>query len=546
MTENFLIEPEKEKYIVDRSSKNSGNNRTLTTYSNGTAAPRGAGFSFLAWVLFSMMFHGCDVVYHYVVYPPHYIEYTLVPDMDMLKATQDSSFKISRDSTTLIYDKKEWKLEIKYMTDFQLNTYDFPELSAAKQLSGNPYTFGNWVDPKLGYTPSRFANFRLNMYNYSSSKINLNPEQSRVETDRGDIVYPYGIARLKARYKSFEDYFQKLKGAGGSDEDLYETRMGVLRRTAFILSRPLFSGDSRDGIVTYDPLDPAVDRVKITYENVILGYDENNEPSRFTTISFYFKRVPMVKPTTAPEILALQAIKAAKKDSVSGNAALRDLIKGSLKITLLQFNFLPSAKIDPRETKYWNPLPSAIPALLDNLSMEGNIKAGMISSKADRNVLADTHVMMLIFGIEQPVFSDLMIQDIAEAIKNKTFLFVDDGYDRKDREYPYENFMRDFLERVGKAVDPAARLENVPESHSLYGNLLIPNQSIPKNPSATLVGLFVKGELVAVGARNSLYEQWPEAATSSAEIREEALRLGRNILIYGGSKKFSSQNGVGR
>jgi hypothetical protein len=106
--------------------------------------------------------------------------------------------------------------------------------------------------------------------------------------------------------------------------------------------------------------------------------------------------------------------------------------------------------------------------------------------------------------------------------------------------------MRDFLERVGKAVDPAARLENVPESHSLFGNLLIPTQSIPKNPSVSLLGLFVKGELVAVGARNSLYEQWPEAATSSPEIREEALRLGRNILIYGGSKKYSSQNGIGR
>ena len=503
------------------------------------------GFAVLLSVLI-VVSQGCDAVYHYVVYPPPYIEYTLVPDMDMLKATQDSSYKISRDSSTLIYDKKEWKLEVKYMTDFQLNTYDFPELSMAKQLSGNPYTFGNWMDPKLGYTPNRFANFKLAMFNYSSSKINLNPEQSRIETDRGDVVHSYGIERLKARYKSFEDYFQKLKGAGGSDEDLYETRMGVLRRTAFVLSRPLFSGDSRDGIVTYDPLDPSVERVKITYENVILGYDENNEPSRFTTISFYFKRVPMVKPATAPDILALQAIRAAKKDSTSANSALRDVIKGSLKIALLEFKFLPSAKIDPRETKYWNPLPRAIPALLDNLSLEGNIKAGMVSGIPEKNLLADAHIMMLIFGVEQPVFSDVMIQDIAEAIKNKSFLFVDDGYDRKDREYPYENFMRDFLERVGKAVDPNARLENVPESHSLFGNLLIPSQSIPKNPSVSFVGLFVKGELVALGARNSLYEQWPEGANSSAEIREEALRLGRNILIYGGSKKFSSQNGNGR
>jgi len=311
----------------------------------------------------TVLFSGCDAVYQYVVYPPPYVEYTMVPDMEMLRAANDSCYRISRDSSTLVYDKKDWKIEVKYMTDFQLNTYDFPDISTQKDLSGNPYTYGNWVDQKLGYTPDRFLNMKVTLYNYSTSKINLNPEQSVAETDRGDVVVPYGIARLKARYKSFEEYFTKLKGAAGSDEDLYETRMGVIRRTAFVLSRPLFAGDSRDGIVSYDPLDQSVERLKVTYSNVILGYDENNEPSRFTTVAFYFKRVPMIRPKTPGA--ASPALKIVKKDTSAAATVLKELIKGSLDIRLLQSDFLPSARVDQREVKYWDPLPNAIPALIE-------------------------------------------------------------------------------------------------------------------------------------------------------------------------------------
>ena len=503
--------------------------------------------SMLLVAVFFVMQSGCDAVYHYVVYPPSHIEYTLVPDIAMLKASRDSSYKISRDSTTLIYDRKDWKMEIKYMTDFQLNTYDFPEVSTAKELSGNPYTYGDWIDPKFGYTPSRFANFKVVVYNYSSSKINLNPEISVIETDRGDVVRPYGIARLKARYKSFEDYFQKLKGSAGSDEDLYETRMGIVRRTAFILSRPLFAGDSRDGIISYDPLDPSVERVNITYKDVILGYDENNEPSQFTTVIFSFKRAPLIRPQAPADILALQLARAnAKKDSTATPSAVREMITGSLNIKLLECKFLPSARIDPRETKYWNPLPTAIPTLLDNLAKEGAIKSGMASGIPEKAYLKDAHVMMMIFGVEQPVFSDAMVQEIADAIKDKSFLYADDGYERKDRDYPYENFMKDFLLKVGKAIDPGARLELIPQSHPLYGNLLTPMAAPPKTSSVSLVGLFVKGELVAVGAINSLYQRWDEGSSYSAQLRDEALRIGRNVLIFGGSKKSSTQTGTGK
>ena len=51
---------------------------------------------------------GCDSVYHYVVYPPGRIEYTLVPDYEMIAALGDSSYKVGRDSATLIYDKKDY------------------------------------------------------------------------------------------------------------------------------------------------------------------------------------------------------------------------------------------------------------------------------------------------------------------------------------------------------------------------------------------------------------------------------------------------------
>jgi len=61
--------------------------------------------------------------------------------------------------------------------------------------------------------------------------------------------------------------------------------------------------------------------------------------------------------------------------------------------------------------------------------------------RPEKSFLENANIIMVAAGTEIPVFSDAMIQSIAEAIKNKSFLFVDDGTAVKERTYSYETFM---------------------------------------------------------------------------------------------------------
>ncbi|MEW6062341.1 MAG: hypothetical protein AB1600_10435, partial [Bacteroidota bacterium] len=108
---------------------------------------------------------GCDNVYQYVVFPPERIEYTLVPDERFIAQQSNSFWKIGEDKQTIVYDAKDYKIEIKYLTDYHLNTVEFPEQSQSAQYSTNPFTYGNWIDPDLGYTPNRFTVFKVTIYN---------------------------------------------------------------------------------------------------------------------------------------------------------------------------------------------------------------------------------------------------------------------------------------------------------------------------------------------------------------------------------------------
>ena len=119
---------------------------------------------------------GCDAAYHFIVFPPQRVDYVLMPDPVLTNKYLDSStYTISTDQKTVSYDRKDFKIEIKYMSDYQLNKFEFPEQSNNGMYSTNPFTYGNWVDPALGYTPNRFTVFKVTIYNYTASKINFDP-----------------------------------------------------------------------------------------------------------------------------------------------------------------------------------------------------------------------------------------------------------------------------------------------------------------------------------------------------------------------------------
>lgn len=254
---------------------------------------------FSVFVLF-LFFSGCDPTYRYVFYPPERTEYTLVPDPELMLLANDTSYSISNDSLSIIFNRKTFKIEVKYLSDYQLNNFDFPDDSKDGLYSANPFTYGNWVDPEFGYTPNRFTVFKVSIYNYTMSKINFDPERSFLVTDRGDIFPGYGREEKSSKNESLESYFRKRKGSSGVDDEIFERRMGIIRTTVLYLGKPIYQGDSREGLVAYDPLDESVQQVKLVLNNFIIGYDENNEPSEFLNLQFYFRRKPLVKEQFGP------------------------------------------------------------------------------------------------------------------------------------------------------------------------------------------------------------------------------------------------------
>ena len=66
------------------------------------------------------------------------------------------------------------RIDVQYMTDSVLNGM-FPDDSTGGRLSTNPYTYGDWMDPNLGYVPNRFTVFNVSVYNYTYSKMELDP-----------------------------------------------------------------------------------------------------------------------------------------------------------------------------------------------------------------------------------------------------------------------------------------------------------------------------------------------------------------------------------
>jgi hypothetical protein len=120
--------------------------------------------------------NGCDSVYRFLLFPPEKVEYEIVPDLDMIVSIGDTSYQIGKDSMTIVYNRGSFKVEIKYMSDYQLNNYEFPEESKGGIYSTNPYTYGDWVDPELGYTPNRFTVFKVSIIITLPPKLTLTPK----------------------------------------------------------------------------------------------------------------------------------------------------------------------------------------------------------------------------------------------------------------------------------------------------------------------------------------------------------------------------------
>ncbi len=470
-------------------------------------------------VLLAALTAGCDHAYRYLFYPPEVVEYTLVPDLEMIASMNDTSLSVNRDSTAIVYNRGSFKVEVKYVPDYQLNNVEFPEESRDGEFSANPFTYANWVDPKLGITPNRFSVFRVSIYNYSAPKLNFDPERSFLLTDRGDLFSGYGREEKTSKNFSIEAYFKRRKGASGVEDEIFERRMGIIRTTVLYLGRPVYAGDNREGFVVYDPLDETVQQTKLVFQDFILGYDENNEPSEFTTISFYFKRVPLRKETIeVREVVA---------DTTSPETYRT--------VEIHQIRYRPPTEEEVAAgTEEWNSQPQALPTLSRFLRDSLKIKATLKTSSGESSDLPNAQVLFLFAGPSDPVLTDIEVTGIANVLKSGSVLMIDNAAFSTKYQYPQRG--EQLLEVIGAKMGPEARIGPIPIDHAIFRSWkklsAVPEgmddrENMPGRRDY-LVGLTWKNRLVGLMSTKGYSMIWDRGEAGSVD----QFTIGANIVQY--------------
>lgn len=504
---------------------------TATMLRNASLLPPPIGLS-LTWclVMTIVFMGGCDTVYHYVVYPPQRIEYTLVPDEDLVAGLHDSLYSVSEDKRTAIFDKKDFKVELKYLSDYHLNNVEFLEQSQSGLLSTNPFTYANWIDPQTGYTPQRFSVFKVTIYNYAGGKLNLDPENSFLITDRGDFLNSYGREEKNSRYESLEAYFKKRKGTSGVEDDIFESRMGIVRRTLLYLGKPVFRGDVRDGLLVFDPLADGVEHVKIDIREFITGYDENNQPSSFTSLAFYFKRVPFIAPEAKGGYVA-------GREDTSG-ARRKRLIRrinpdarpaGDAAIAVKTTNVTPVADLLKPVDAY--------------LAEFTNFKMSYTKTTLFSRDLKSSNILLIIGDEGKLSFTADQAKITAEFVRDGGLIIADE----RSSTAQSENWqtINNFLTEIGSLLGPNVTYGRIPTDHPIYSvwkrfDALPPCDIELLNVQNRIVndflgGIFYQDRLVAVISNRGYSTAWgafgpPEFRSGKDYTRHRELLS--NILYY--------------
>jgi hypothetical protein len=221
------------------------------------------------------------------LYPPE-IRYNsyLAPNIK----ENDQQKSIDKDTGGVVFDIGGSSVVVRSVPEVELNAL-FPEESKQGKYSTNPFTYGNWIDPDLGYTPNRFTVFSVTIINRVFPKMRLDPREALLITDTGEVLHSYTVNVASARYgKSFENYYRSILGQSGNDFYRYEMRLGMVRGKNFGLEEDIFRGDSYSGLIAFDALRPEIKRVQLVFNKVVYRFDAFNRPSDTVDIQLNWDR----------------------------------------------------------------------------------------------------------------------------------------------------------------------------------------------------------------------------------------------------------------
>ena len=265
----------------------------------------------LAWSVLLLV--GCTLLY-----PPRYERVSLlVPHSD-----SGPGYTLGEDGT-IAYTMEGLRVEVRYMTDRALNNL-WPQESSQGPHSYNAYTYGDYVDPQTGYVRNRFTVFAVSVYNLDFPKVELQPLQSRLTTNRrGEELTPYGISTGSAAH-SFESYYRARKGVTGNEDYRFDMRLGQVRTSNYGVGEKIYKGENYSGFIVFEPLADEVEEVRLHIRDFILKFNAFDQPLQTFDLDFRFVRqieqTALVNRTRAEAALATTQAHLQAPSEVSGYA----------------------------------------------------------------------------------------------------------------------------------------------------------------------------------------------------------------------------------
>jgi len=178
----------------------------------------------------------------------------------------------------------------------------------------------------------------------------------------------------------------------------------------------------------------------------------------------------------------------------------------------------------------WYNDPSIIPNLLNFMSAKTNVTVG--SDETVVEIMTQdlfSHPVIFMTGHGRVAFSKEEVARLRLYLTSGGFLYVDD-------DYGMDKFFREEIQKVL----PGAELVEIPFSHEIFHSHFDFPNGLPKihehdggPPKA--FGLFHDGRMVVFYSFNTnISDGWadPDVHKDPAEVRQQALEMGTNIMVY--------------
>jgi hypothetical protein len=215
--------------------------------------------------------------------PPE-LEYRVHMEPDLPEGRGD--IYVDLEDSATVFSKEGLLIRVRHLTDEELNDR-FPPLFDGRNV--NPYTRDE-KDPELGYVLPRFTVFEVSVTNNTYAKVELDPAKTVLES-AGETYRYYDPGREGAVVlggNSFSKYYKMELGTSGNEREVNLERMGIIYKTVYHRDRPIFRGDTRTGMIVFDPLPPENDHLTLKVNEFVLSFDASGNPEETIDVEFDF------------------------------------------------------------------------------------------------------------------------------------------------------------------------------------------------------------------------------------------------------------------